>query len=279
MLPLLALWLVRLGAGKATDAADPQRAARLPRPLPHRAAVPPLLPHRPPVVGAGGHHLAAELGRLLRHRHGHGHVQRVVARRRPGTAVPAVPRRPPRGVVGHGHGASASWRARSGRRSRPATTAPSTGSAGSSSACSPSSSSPRRCSATRRRVGRAKLLASRPLVYLGTVSLGFYLFHLALMTNIQEWLAPAGTSGDFYGSLPTVFIAHVPRVDRGGVGELPADREALPPAQGPAVVVGVPPTRATRWTRGERRAGDGAHARHHPGVQRRGVAAGRARRS
>ncbi len=54
--------------------------------------------------------------------------------------------------------------------------------------------------------GRARhVLASRPLVFLGTVSLGFYLFHLALMTNIQEWLAPAGTSGDFYGSLPTVF--------------------------------------------------------------------------
>ncbi len=51
-----------------------------------------------------------------------------------------------------------------------------------------------------------KVLASRPLVYLGTISLGFYLFHLALMTNIQEWLAPAGTSGDFYGSLPTVFL-------------------------------------------------------------------------
>ena len=27
-------------------------------------------------------------------------------------------------------------------------------------------------------------------------SLGFYLFHLALLTNIQEWLAPDGTSGD-----------------------------------------------------------------------------------
>jgi peptidoglycan/LPS O-acetylase OafA/YrhL len=54
--------------------------------------------------------------------------------------------------------------------------------------------------------GRARrVLASRPLVYLGTVSLGFYLFHLALLFNVQDWLAPAGTSGDFYGSLPTVF--------------------------------------------------------------------------
>ncbi|HEY7105558.1 MAG TPA: acyltransferase [Acidimicrobiia bacterium] len=55
--------------------------------------------------------------------------------------------------------------------------------------------------------GRArKVLASRPLVYLGTVSLGFYLFHLAILTNVQEWLAPAGVSGAFYGSLPTVLV-------------------------------------------------------------------------
>jgi peptidoglycan/LPS O-acetylase OafA/YrhL len=57
--------------------------------------------------------------------------------------------------------------------------------------------------------GRArKVLASRPLVYLGTISLGFYLFHLALMTNIQEWLDPSNGrfDGDFYGSLPTVFF-------------------------------------------------------------------------
>jgi peptidoglycan/LPS O-acetylase OafA/YrhL len=54
--------------------------------------------------------------------------------------------------------------------------------------------------------GRARrVLASRPLVYLGTISLGFYLFHLALLFNVQEWLAPAGESGEFYGSLPTVF--------------------------------------------------------------------------
>jgi peptidoglycan/LPS O-acetylase OafA/YrhL len=53
--------------------------------------------------------------------------------------------------------------------------------------------------------GRARrVLASRPLVFLGTVSLGFYLFHLALMTNIQDWLAPGG-NGAFYGSLPTIF--------------------------------------------------------------------------
>ncbi len=50
-----------------------------------------------------------------------------------------------------------------------------------------------------------KFLASRPLVLLGTVSLGFYLFHLAVMGNVQEWLAPSGTSSDFYGSLPVVF--------------------------------------------------------------------------
>jgi peptidoglycan/LPS O-acetylase OafA/YrhL len=54
--------------------------------------------------------------------------------------------------------------------------------------------------------GRARrALASRPLVFLGTVSLGFYLFHLALMTNIQDWLAPDG-DGAFYGSLPTIFF-------------------------------------------------------------------------
>ena len=42
-------------------------------------------------------------------------------------------------------------------------------------------------------------------MFLGTVSLGFYLFHLAVMTNVQEWLAPEGTSSVFYGSLPAVF--------------------------------------------------------------------------
>jgi peptidoglycan/LPS O-acetylase OafA/YrhL len=50
-----------------------------------------------------------------------------------------------------------------------------------------------------------RFLASKPLVLLGTVSLGFYLFHLAVMTNVQEWLAPSGTSSVFYGSLPAVF--------------------------------------------------------------------------
>jgi peptidoglycan/LPS O-acetylase OafA/YrhL len=56
------------------------------------------------------------------------------------------------------------------------------------------------------RRGRARrFLASRPLVFLGTISLGFYLFHLALLFNVQDWLAPEGESGAFYGSLPTVF--------------------------------------------------------------------------
>ncbi len=54
--------------------------------------------------------------------------------------------------------------------------------------------------------GRARrVLASKPLVMLGTVSLGFYLFQLAVMSNVQEWLAPDGTSSAFYGSLPKVF--------------------------------------------------------------------------
>jgi peptidoglycan/LPS O-acetylase OafA/YrhL len=53
--------------------------------------------------------------------------------------------------------------------------------------------------------GRARrVLASRPLVFLGTVSLGFYLFHLAVMRNVQEWLSPDGEAF-FNGSLPTVF--------------------------------------------------------------------------
>jgi peptidoglycan/LPS O-acetylase OafA/YrhL len=53
--------------------------------------------------------------------------------------------------------------------------------------------------------GRArKVLASRPLVFLGTVSLGFYLFHLAVMRNVQEWLSSDGKAF-FNGSLPTVF--------------------------------------------------------------------------
>ncbi len=50
-----------------------------------------------------------------------------------------------------------------------------------------------------------RFLASKPLVLLGTVSLGFYLFHLAVMSNVQDWLAPSGTSSVFYGSLPAVF--------------------------------------------------------------------------
>jgi peptidoglycan/LPS O-acetylase OafA/YrhL len=50
-----------------------------------------------------------------------------------------------------------------------------------------------------------RFLASRPLVFLGTISLGFYLFHLALLFSVQDWLAPEGESGAFYGSLPTVF--------------------------------------------------------------------------
>ena len=50
--------------------------------------------------------------------------------------------------------------------------------------------------------GRArKVLASRPLVLLGTVSLGFYLFHLAFLAKAQEWLGV----GAFGGSLPAVF--------------------------------------------------------------------------
>jgi peptidoglycan/LPS O-acetylase OafA/YrhL len=50
-----------------------------------------------------------------------------------------------------------------------------------------------------------RILASKPLVLLGTVSLGFYLFQLAVMSNVQDWLAPEGTSSAFYGSLPAVF--------------------------------------------------------------------------
>jgi peptidoglycan/LPS O-acetylase OafA/YrhL len=50
--------------------------------------------------------------------------------------------------------------------------------------------------------GRARrVLAARPLVLLGTVSLGFYLFHLAFLSKTQEWLGV----GAFGGSLPTVF--------------------------------------------------------------------------
>jgi peptidoglycan/LPS O-acetylase OafA/YrhL len=46
-----------------------------------------------------------------------------------------------------------------------------------------------------------RVLASRPLVLLGTVSLGFYLFHLAFLSQTQDWLGV----GAFGGSLPTVF--------------------------------------------------------------------------
>ena len=102
---------------------------------------------------------------------------------------------------------------------------------------------------TRRRARAGRCLASKPLVYLGTISLGFYLFHLALMTNIQEWLAPDGTSGDFYGSLPTVFSLTFVGVDRAAFRELLPGREAVPAAQGPAVVVGVLPATKPAGTR------------------------------
>jgi peptidoglycan/LPS O-acetylase OafA/YrhL len=76
--------------------------------------------------------------------------------------------------------------------------------------------------------GRARrVLASRPLVYLGTVSLGFYLFHLALMTNIQDWLAPGG-HGAFYGSLPTIFaLTFVASIAAASVSYLAVERPFL----------------------------------------------------
>ena len=114
-----------------------------------------------------------------------------------------------------------------------------------------------------------RFLASQPLVLLGTVSLGFYLFHLAVMSNVQEWLAPAGTSSVFYGSLPAVFSLTFVGVDRARVRELLPGREAVPAAQGQAghrVVAAH-----GRSTRDERP--EPAHAGHHPGVQRGGVAA------
>ena len=46
-----------------------------------------------------------------------------------------------------------------------------------------------------------RFLASKPLVLLGTVSLGFYLFHLAFLGKSQEWLGV----GSFGGTLPEVF--------------------------------------------------------------------------
>ena len=104
-------------------------------------------------------------------------------------------------------------------------------------------------------------------MYLGTISLGFYLFHLALMTNIQEWLAPDGTSGDFYGSLPTVFLlTFVASIAAASVSYLLIERPFLRLKDRPLSSV---------FTR--QHAGDGvtarAHARHHPRVQRGGVAA------
>ena len=243
MLPLLALWLVRLGGEEGADAADPPRAAAsasastssgscsgsTSSPPTRRGSGWPRSGRRtgstsspsgwrwPP--SAPWTHAGGGVPRFLRFLGDHPVVSWITAARRSGILCLHVP----------------------GARSPRASTAPSTGSAGSCSASSPSSCSPRRCSVTRRKGRARRVLASRPLVYLGTVSLGFYLFHLALMTNIQEWLAPAGTSGAFYGSLPTVFSLTFVASIAAGVGELPAGREAVPAAQGPAVVVGVAP--------------------------------------
>ncbi|HXY92577.1 MAG TPA: acyltransferase [Acidimicrobiia bacterium] len=76
--------------------------------------------------------------------------------------------------------------------------------------------------------GRArKVLATRPLVFLGTVSLGFYLFHLAVMRNVQEWLSPTGTAF-FNGSLPTVFgLTFVLSIALAGVSYFAVERPFL----------------------------------------------------
>ncbi len=95
--------------------------------------------------------------------------------------------------------------------------------------------------------GRARrVLASKPLVMLGTVSLGFYLFQLAVMSNVQEWLAPDGTSSAFYGSLPKVFTLTFLGAIALGCRQLRARRASVPAAQGPTAVVGV----ATQARRG-----------------------------
>ena len=56
-----------------------------------------------------------------------------------------------------------------------------------------------------------RFLASKPLVLLGTVSLGFYLFHLAVMANVQEWLAPDGHEQRVLRQPARGVLAHVRR--------------------------------------------------------------------
>ena len=118
-----------------------------------------------------------------------------------------------------------------------------------------------------------RFLASKPLVLLGTVSLGFYLFHLAVMTNVQEWLAPDGTSSVFYGSLPAVFSLTFVGADRAGVPELLPGGEAVPAAQGQAgVVVVAAPGRRAMTAPVSVEPDVGRALVDHPGVQRGGVA-------
>ena len=103
MLPVIAVPARAAGGAKVGHACRCARAADLPGGLYlfgqlFRA----VLPRRPALVGAGGRHLGAQLGRLLRHRDGHGGLQRrraVAGMRLPSLA--AVPRRPSGGVVDH----------------------------------------------------------------------------------------------------------------------------------------------------------------------------------
>ena len=119
-----------------------------------------------------------------------------------------------------------------------------------------------------------RFLASKPLVLLGTVSLGFYLFHLAVMANVQEWLAPDGTSSVFYGSPARGVRPHVRR-RRSRAAFLSYYLVEKPFLR----LKDKSPCRRC-WHRdrpAESSVSDlpsrGRAARDHPGVQRRGVAA------
>lgn len=54
-----------------------------------------------------------------------------------------------------------------------------------------------------------RVLSSRPLVWLGTVSLGFYLFHLAFLHQAEEWTNAAPFEGTFAKIFGITFVTSI----------------------------------------------------------------------
>ena len=194
MLPVIGYLLVRLVARRSVTVQLRTMLLIAWRPVPLRPVVPRLLPRRPALVGAGGRHLAAQLGRLLRHRDGAGGLQRAPSSSRCG-------RRRCFAVLGDHPAVSWTIAALVGLSFATFSPPSTPGVFGaeywvrwflfgvfSFFLLAPAMFGDQTAGRGRR------FLASRPLVLLGTVSLGFYLFHLAFLGKVQEWLAGSGTS-------------------------------------------------------------------------------------